>query len=59
MSKEVLIHILKDGDSRNTMIRKIIEQLNGDTDVLAEGWENLPIDDLFELYINNVEETAL
>lgn len=57
MNSEVFLHILRGGDSRNTMIRKIIEQLNGDTDVLADDWENLPINDLFELYSNLVEAT--
>lgn len=58
MSQDLTIHILKGGASRNTMIRCILEQLNGDTDVLADGWENLPTEDLFELYNNIVVEVA-
>lgn len=58
MSQDLTIHILKGGDNRNTMIRRITEQLNGDTDVLAAGWENLSTEDLFVLYSNIVVEAA-
>ena len=58
MNEELFIHTLSTGADRSTMIRKITEQLNGDQDVLVEGWENLPTEDLIELYSNLVEDVA-
>jgi predicted CopG family antitoxin len=54
----VVFHILKDGESRSTMIREIVEQLNGDQDVLAEGWENGSTEEIFELWTNLVQDVA-
>jgi hypothetical protein len=54
----VVFHILKDGESRSTMIREIVEQLNGDQDVLAEGWENGTTEEIFELWTNLVQDMA-
>ena len=55
---DVVFHILKDGESRSTMIREIVEQLNGDQDVLAEGWENGTTEEIFELWTNLVQDVA-
>lgn len=54
MNADLFIHTLSDGASRSTMIRKITEQLNGDQDVLVDGWENSLTEDLLELYNNLV-----
>ena len=55
---DVVFHILKDGESRSTMIREIVEQLNGDQDVLAEGWENGTTEEIFELWTILVQDLA-
>jgi hypothetical protein len=50
MNADLFIQTLSGDASRNTMIRKITEQLNGDQDVLADGWEHSTTDELTELY---------
>ena len=37
---------------KQTLIKAITEQLNGDQDVLAKGWEDSTIEVLLELYSN-------
>jgi hypothetical protein len=55
---DLVFHVLKDGASRSTMIREIVEHLNGDQDVLADGWENAPTEEIFELWTTLVQEAA-
>ena len=51
MDQQTTFHILKHGANRQEMVAQIREQLNGDEDqVLIQGWENLPFDQLAELY---------
>jgi hypothetical protein len=40
------------------MILEIVEQLNGDQDVLADGWENGTTEEIFQLWSNLVQEDA-
>jgi len=55
----VIFHTLKSGPSRSTMIVQIVEQLNGDRDVLQQGWENGSDQEILDLWTNLVETTAV
>jgi hypothetical protein len=44
--------------SQQELIKAITEQLNGDKDVLAAGWEDSTTDELTELYNILVEDAA-
>jgi hypothetical protein len=41
------------------MIVQIVEQLNGDRDVLQQGWENGSDQEILDLWTNLVETTAV
>ena len=50
MTPQTTFRILKHGANRQEMVAEIRNQLNGDEDqVLIQGWEFLPIDELVEL----------
>lgn len=53
MNQELFVHTLKGGVSRNTMILEISQSV--DVGVLMDGWENLPTEDILELYSIIVE----
>jgi hypothetical protein len=55
---DLVFHILQGGVSRSTMIREIIEQLNGDQDVLANGWENGTTEEIYELWTILIQDPA-
>jgi hypothetical protein len=55
---DLVFHVLKNGASRSTMILEIAQQLNGDQDVLADGWENGTTEEIFQLWSNLVQEAA-
>ena len=53
MTEDLFIHTLKNGVSRNTMILEISQTV--DEGVLVDGWENLPTEDILELYTTLME----
>ena len=55
----IIFHTLKSGPSRSTMIVQIVEQLNGDQDVLQPGWENGSDQEILDLWSNLVEQTSV